>query len=207
MEGNTVIDETGHAGPPPQSYPKPPKVTGYESSGGELGSPSTITLTANYYAPGFVDDYDTDVKFSVRDGTAELRRIDDQDNLPQALLAAEAASREVANHPAVDEVLGVDALIEKQRAWIRDCEQFEETGWVKMAKKPESTIATCVEAYEHEDGEQYILWTTPEDLDQHPDILVEHHHEDGDTVDQHDFGTIEEAREMVVENTTGTNEE
>ncbi|MFD1570086.1 hypothetical protein [Halorubrum laminariae] len=208
MSDTTTLKQTEQTGPPPTHLPDPPKITGYQSSGGELGSPSTITLTVEFYTPGIAEPYETDVLFSIINGTAEFRRVEAQLGLSKSLIAVEAASKEVSKHPAVTAIEGVDAIVESQRQWIGRCKQFNETGWVEMPEKPDSTIASCVEAYENKDGEQYIIWTTSEDDDNHPDILVEHHHGDDDeTVDTTPCDTLNEAREKVARETTGVTEE
>ena len=208
MNDTTTVKQTEQPGPPPTHLPDPPKITGYQSSGGELGSPSTITLTVEFYTPGITEPYETDVLFSINNGTAEFRRVEAQIGLSKSLIAAETASKEVGKHPAVTAVEAVDALVESQRQWIGRCKQFKATGWVEMPEKPDSTIASCVEAYENKDGEQYIIWTTPEDNDNHPDILVEHHHGDGgDTVDTIPCDTVDEDREKVAHETTCATEE
>jgi len=207
MSEAPTLKQSEQPGPPPTSLPAPPQITGFQSSGGVLGSPSTIALTVEFYTPGVAEPYETDVVFAISNGTAEIRRVEGQLGLSKSLLAADAASKEVGNHPAVTTVDGVDALVESQRQWITRCEQFKETGWVEMPKKPESTVGDCVEAYENKDGEQYIIWTTPEGNNNIPDVLIEHHHGDDDTVDTIPCDTVDEARGEVARKTTGSSEE
>ena len=185
--------------PKREYYPDAPKVTNYKTSGGELGNPKRISLMVEFFLPGYADPHTAEVQFRVTGGVAELRNIEDRLGLSGALIAADVASSTVGDHPAVDRVDGVDALLQEQRDWISQCRRYNGDGWTEMTEVPTSNVSYFVEGYEHETDGRYVIWRTPDD-DSYPDLGVECHGPDGYT-GHIEVESVKEARQLIVEET------
>lgn len=184
-----------------ETLPDPPTITGYQASGNDLSNPREIAVNVEFYTPGYVESHSAEVRFYIRDGVAELKSVSDRLKLPKSILAAEAASNKVAEHPAVESVDGVDALVQAQRTWISQCELYNGSGWNKTTEKVESNVGDFVEGYENEDGDRYTVWSIPEDsnvIDSETNMLVEYRSAGGN-IDKTPVDGIRDARTYIAE--------
>ncbi|TKX60644.1 hypothetical protein EXE48_11775 [Halorubrum sp. ASP1] len=190
---------------PNRPLPDPPKVMGFEASGNDLADPTNITVSVEFLTPGIPEPYEASVLFSVTDGVAKLRRVEEDFHLPQTLVAADAASDKVSSHPAVKSVEGVDAMLNTQREWVDDCEQYAETGWAKIRDELDSEVAEFVEGYEHETGDRLIIWNATHHQD-FSDYVLEYRDNSGEpTETAHE--TIDKARAHAVGEIFGSTSE
>lgn len=111
-----------HIDPPGPEYPPSPEVTSIEYT---HDGPATIThasVTVEFFYDGMKRT--VTLVFRVHPGRAEFSRVDGQKNLSTTLRALPDAKEAVANIPGVEEVVGIEGLIEKAEEYVANCETY-----------------------------------------------------------------------------------
>lgn len=113
------------------TYPDPPAIRTVETRGPGVGAPRKIDIGVTFWPRGHDERIGATVTFRVRTGTAELSDVAGEGTFVQQLAAVAVAQDAVADHPAIEDVVGAITLFDSERQWIGRCAEEIE------AKQPE----------------------------------------------------------------------